>query len=386
MYLPILMVILLTAKGGAMSRATRYSFSILVFLLMTVSSNGSKADNTLSIKENKPSFYTVVKGDTLWGISGMYLENPEMWSYLWQVNPDVTNPNLIHPGDKLHLSWRYGQPNLKAKPTVKLSPRVRVIKRQPTPVIDEGIVLPYLESLLLLNKNKVAKSSRVLGTSSGLKLLSQQALLYVSGHQTHKAWGLYRIVNEFSRDEQVMVAVKKIASATLAISDEEFSGLVVDDQRQEILVDDIALPFVEEQQEVVDIALTPKPAPFGLETHILGAFDDVHFAANGQVVVIDRGRDDGLTKGSHFSLFNQGAKVIAKSSASEHLQLAIQNKIILPDSRVGHLMVIQAYESISLAVVMGSISQVSKETQLQASTAAEIKALSNFNSAESKRP
>ncbi len=41
----------------------------------------------LSLKAGSPEVYTVKKGDTLWDISGMYLEAPWLWPDLWEVNP-----------------------------------------------------------------------------------------------------------------------------------------------------------------------------------------------------------------------------------------------------------------------------------------------------------
>lgn len=47
--------------------------------------------------------HTVVKGDTLWDISGKYLRNPFQWEGVWKVNPQVKNPHWIYPGDIITL-------------------------------------------------------------------------------------------------------------------------------------------------------------------------------------------------------------------------------------------------------------------------------------------
>ncbi len=85
----------------------------------------------LTVKDDAPQTYVVVKGDTLWDISAMYLDSPWLWPRLWQVNPDIDNPHLIYPGDKLSLVWINGQPVLSLKPVKKLSRKHASQKRKP---------------------------------------------------------------------------------------------------------------------------------------------------------------------------------------------------------------------------------------------------------------
>ena len=56
-------------------------------------------------QSSAPKTYTVKRGDTLWGISAMYLRDPWLWPEIWHVNPAVENPHLIYPGDMLALAY-----------------------------------------------------------------------------------------------------------------------------------------------------------------------------------------------------------------------------------------------------------------------------------------
>lgn len=50
------------------------------------------------------SSHDVVKGDTMWDLSGKYWSNKFSWPKMWSYNPQVRNPHWIFPGQKLFLS------------------------------------------------------------------------------------------------------------------------------------------------------------------------------------------------------------------------------------------------------------------------------------------
>jgi hypothetical protein len=118
----------------------RKLLSALTLSVLAVSSP-AWAD-TLKIQENAPDQHVVVKGDTLWDISGKFLTQPWRWPEIWQLNRDtIKNPHWIYPGDTIVLDRSGSQPRLRLVKgeghglnTVKLSPVVREEK------IDSGAV------------------------------------------------------------------------------------------------------------------------------------------------------------------------------------------------------------------------------------------------------
>src|SRR6266542_3358013 len=48
-----------------------------------------------------PDTYTVKPGDTLWDLSGRFLNNPWYWPKIWSYNPWITNQHWIYPGNLL---------------------------------------------------------------------------------------------------------------------------------------------------------------------------------------------------------------------------------------------------------------------------------------------
>ncbi len=57
----------------------------------------------IALAKEEPVIYTVKQGDTLWDISQRFIKDPYYWPNLWSNNPDIGNPHLIYPGQKLRI-------------------------------------------------------------------------------------------------------------------------------------------------------------------------------------------------------------------------------------------------------------------------------------------
>ncbi|OCH12117.1 peptidoglycan-binding protein [Aliivibrio sp. 1S165] len=323
------------------------------------SSTSFSGEDKLVLKQDYPSNYTVKKGDTLWDISALFLDSPWFWPKLWQINPEINNPHLIYPGDKLSLTWLNGNPVLSVKPLKKLSPKTRTVVKEPVPTLPTSLVVPYLQSDRLIDADNYRESFRVLGTSDGRKFLSSNERVYVDAKLTHKEWGIYRTVNEFSRKDikETAYALRLVGTAELAESTEDMSGLKVVKQQQEIAINDVVLPITSgEISKELTTTFYPQPAPKGMGVSILGSIDGGEYLAVNQVAVIDRGSNDGLFQGSMFSLKEEG--YVVKGNKGEYYydldKGKNKNSHQLPQTQIGELIVIRPYETFSLALITRS--------------------------------
>ena len=81
-------------------RYASYGLLLLAgLLLITPTANAALEDHITRTETG--FYYTVQKGDTLWDLSQQFSESPWVWPDLWHYNPQIANPHLIYPGQKI---------------------------------------------------------------------------------------------------------------------------------------------------------------------------------------------------------------------------------------------------------------------------------------------
>ncbi|WP_240004062.1 LysM peptidoglycan-binding domain-containing protein [Vibrio injensis] len=338
-------------------------FRSLGFVVLSLSINTLAYASPLTIKDSAPRTYTVVKGDTLWDISALYLDSPWLWPRLWQANPEIKNPHLIYPGDQLTLIWRGGQPALTLKPMIKLSPQARILEKSPVTTIKEQLLLPYLQVDRLIPSQELNDQLRILGSNQGKQYLSQQDTLYLEGQHEAQHWGIYRAMNEFHHADHSMWALRRLATAQRVSSTDSITALTIDEMNQEIRTNDIALPEIN-LESLLSTTFFPHPAPRDARPRLLGTLEGSQYAAKHHVVVIDHGQQEGLEQGSMFELYQVGQTVYQKGGQYSDVAQRASKAITLPEKKIGTLMVIRPYPTMSLALITSSQAAIDNQTLL----------------------
>src|SRR5210317_306970 len=133
--------------AGCLLYGERTVMKKIFHLILVAMLAGSAMAQDVSVRADHPDEYVVVKGDTLWDISGKFLEQPWQWPAIWHANPQIENPHLIYPGDRISLVYIDGQPRLVVnggKQTKRLSPGIRKEPREPIPPIEWAAIEKFV--------------------------------------------------------------------------------------------------------------------------------------------------------------------------------------------------------------------------------------------------
>ena len=294
-----------------------------------------------------PNEYVVQVGDTLWDIAGTFLKDPWFWPEIWYVNPDIENPHLIYPGDVLGLVYIDGQPritNIRAS-TFRLSPQARV-----TPLSDAVTSIPYeavasfLSSGLVLEKGEADTLPYLLQTRGDHLMAAAGNEIYVRGLPEGGSVSRFNVVHVGDElrdpDDNRLIGYQGhlIGEGSLR-RDGDPATVALTSTMQEAIAGDKLIPAA------VDVPLNffPKAPSSQIDGRIISVVNGVTQIGQYQVVVLNRGNNDGLAVGDVLSVFQSGDVVKDRFTGG---------KVKLPDEKAGTVMVFKSYDRISYGLVM----------------------------------
>ncbi|MCE3251736.1 MAG: LysM peptidoglycan-binding protein [Cellvibrio sp.] len=315
----------------------------------------SWADDAL-LKTGHPDEYTVKKGDTLWDISGTFLNSPWLWPEIWHVNPQIENPHLIFPGDLIKLIYLDGQPRLTVERTLKmvpgaggttkLSPSIRV---QQTEDAISAIPLDKIE--VFLSRSRIVEPGEL---ESGPYLLAgqQQHVIVGAGDRAYARgvfdaqysnYSIYRKGEAFKdpiTKELLGVYAQGIGTVSVVSIDKDIGTLDVVRTYEEVRPGDHLLPS---EDRSVDSVFMPSAPDVDIEAQIIAVEGGVTQVGKFNVVIINRGEREGLQIGNVMAIYKTGEVVTDRVRGGN---------VALPDERAGLLMVFRTFEKMSFALVL----------------------------------
>lgn len=349
-----------------------------------------KADATpISLADDAPTNYTVVKGDTLWDISGRFLKEPWRWPEIWNMNREqVKDPHWIYPGDVIKLSFdASGKPILSVNSsgggfggvpggTIKLTPQIRADRvALAIPSIPSKVIGPFLSLPLVIEKDAMANSPRIIAAEDGRVIIGAGNIAYAIGLNPNQGvkWQVYRpgkdLLDPVS-GELLGVEATYLGEARVSKFGES-STIEILRSTQEINRGDRLTPTLE--------STLPSYSPHSPEKQVKGAIvsvlSGVNDAAQYSVVALSLGRRDGMEIGHVLATLKKGETVSTSEDGENPSSFKISSifgtggatgeaakndvantasEVKLPDERNGLAFVFRVFDKISYALIMSS--------------------------------
>ena len=322
--------------------------SVCLLLLSLLFSGWLQA--AVELNEEVPEVYVVKKGDTLWGISGMYLTEPWLWPELWDVNPQIDNPHLIFPGDELYLVWVDGQPRLRMRRgrDMKLHPTMRVNPLDlAIPIIPLDEIGPWLLRHRIMDAQELNDSAYVVAGDQQHIISGPGDRVFGRGYfpDGERAYGIYRPGDTYSdpvTGELLGYQAQDIGNAKLLSNNtQEITELEVTRITEEVRIADRLLPL---EERILDATFQPRAPEETIEDGFMIAVDGgLTQIGEMSIVVLNKGRRDGLQIGHVLAVYQTGGLVFDKVAGEN---------VVLPDTRAGLAMVFESFEKASYALIL----------------------------------
>jgi LysM repeat protein len=327
------------------------------------------AAGTVALRPGHPERHTVVKGDTLWGISGRFLQNPWQWPQVWKLNPQIKNPHLIYPGDVVALRYVDGKPELTvlrheklapaveptaadgpARPTVKLSPRIHAEPLEKAiPTLPPNVIAPFLTQPLVVTETELEQAGYV-GTGLDNRIaLGNHSEFYARGlkDKSHEFYQIFRQgkpIRNPNNPEDILGHEAVYLGDAKRLDANEPTKFVITRVKQEIIPGD---RLVASERQVTLPYYYPRPPKTRVEGKILSALSDVATTEIGPhaIVAINLGSREGIEEGNVLRvLFHTGRS----------RDPVTREEYKLPDEEAGLVMVFRVFDKVSYALVMSA--------------------------------
>jgi hypothetical protein len=342
------------------------------------------------LKADAPTSYVVLKGDTLWGISGKYLRDPWYWPEIWYNNPAVKNPHRIYPGDTLKLVYitatgqviesaadaaaasaagesLTAQVRVERGSTVKLLPQIRSESADTSiPALPYEIVAAFMGRPSIVAAEDVKDLPYIVALRDRHVIAGTGDEFYARGVTGADPGTRYNVVQIGEKikdpDDGALLGysgvyaggARVIGTGSIDRQPSDLIKLTLTESARETLEGD---RLVRDRLEV-PLDFVPHAPAQQTDGRIVAVVDGVTIIGQYEVVVINRGKKHGLEAGHVLTAWQRGDLVPDMKGENPGAHREFENPfpkhVRLPDERAGTLMVFRTYERMSFALVLSA--------------------------------
>ncbi|WP_223879006.1 LysM peptidoglycan-binding domain-containing protein [Chitinimonas arctica] len=310
------------------------------------------------MQENAPDRYVVVKGDTLWDISGKFLKDPWKWPQIWNMNKDeIKNPHWIYPGDVIVLDMVNGNPRLRLlgnekndgrRSKMKLDPRIRITQFDPqaAPAIPASAIEPYLAKPLIIDEQAFKLAPRIALGPDDHVTMSTGDKAYATGITGNSGdqWQIFHGGKELRDPDTKELLGYEVQYVGDAIVKQvaDVSTLQVSRVVQEVAIGDrlIQRPRREYANYI------PHVPDADVSGKVISIYGGVNDAGPYTTVAINKGERDGLHPGHVLLSYKAPRQIRVETSADK-------GKMTLPE-KSGNVYIYRVFPKLSYGLLLDS--------------------------------
>lgn len=353
----------------------------IILILLLVGAISTVQADTVQVNPDHPDRYVVVKGDTLWDISGRFLTEPWRWPEIWKVNPQIENPHLIYPGDVVSLTYQGGSPILTVERggsarnrggarMVKLSPEIRELdKAEAIPSIPIDVIRNFLSRPLVINDEEEMDSLPYIVSNFDQHLVAGQGnRVYIKGlseESGQQNYLVYRKGPAYKKNGKVIGYEALYVGEAIIERYGDPSTATITQSVREVHNGDRLMP---QSDKDINRDFTPRNPGNSVSGNIISVVDGLREIGQFQIVVVDLGESDGMEPGTVLGIYQSGKVVTDKTGAKSNWPLANTPlgdylgtpnargvDVKLPEEYAGVVMIFRTYDRISYGIVMQAI-------------------------------
>ena len=326
----------------------------------------------IKLNEDAPKTHVVVKGDTLWDISALFLEQPWLWPKLWRLNPEINNPHLIYPGDILKLVFdEHGEPMLvvePVKPSYKWSPKIRQEKKKDSSItlLPLEVIAPYIRYDQLFTEDELEALPYIIGSDEGYRMTVKDFKVYVNADlDVAQSYAIYDKGEEIfdpETDDSLGFYVNLVGTGQVLkrgdIENDVPSTMNVGSVKREIHTGNYVVPVNEGQ--LLPAVFAMKAANKSLRGSIVKATSNGREFGKLEVVMINRGLEHEVTVGDVMAIRRTSPAVVETGDGPAYVtETSAWNRITggdykMPEEQLGELMVFKVYQKASMALILNT--------------------------------
>ncbi len=320
-------------------RSIRRDLALLVLLLASSTAQAEEAYDvsTPTVRRNVPVEHVVEEGDTLWDLCEDFWQEPWRWPNVWALNPHVTNPHWIYPGDILRLLPPDGQEVVAGEPLKLVTYTIDAATASQVSINEGFIAEKELKRSGTLKYSTIAK-----------RYLFQGEPVYLEFENKDEV----RIGQQFSVYTVIHDVIHPVTDELLGQKIQVLGIVEVDRVDDHVVTGHLARSFNEIERGALLTPLlnhyqvvSPKQNLLDLQGLLVSSFRDIREIGQFHVAFIDKGAKDGVQIGNRLFVLRRG---------DGYVELEEEFQAKLPWEQVGELLVVETQDRNSTVLVTRS--------------------------------